>query len=123
MTGALKFRESISEMSRSDKHAVRSNLTVLLQHLLKRDCVKGTILRNNQRKWEDEIEESRRRLLGLVTKHPGLKAEFRDISLPSIYADALKTVEKEYEALPFRHSSPYTLQQVVGSRVWRQLNE
>ena len=38
------FKDYIKEMSESEKHAVRSNLILLPQHLLSRDYTTGTVL-------------------------------------------------------------------------------
>jgi hypothetical protein len=120
----LKFKDYIKEMSESEKHALRSNVILLLQHLLSRDYTKGTILQYNLQGWNDEIADYRSRLLKLITKRAGLKPMLKGIDLPGVHALALRAVEKKFKGQGFSlpDSCPYSLEQIVGSDVWRKLN-
>ncbi|MGL5805012.1 MAG: DUF29 domain-containing protein [Xenococcaceae cyanobacterium] len=67
--------EEIEDMGRSEKRAVRSNLTVLLMHLLKYKYQPE----KRSESWLRTIVEHRRRLLILLTDSPSLNNYFQEI--------------------------------------------
>jgi hypothetical protein len=80
ITGVRTIEEYQRDMGTSDKHALRSHLTGLLEHLLKLNLTQGQILSENRKLWQDEVDEHRARLLNLITRHPGVKSEFSRIN-------------------------------------------
>lgn len=118
------FKDYIKEMSESEKHAVRSNLILLPQHLLSRDYTTGTVLQYNQQGWEGEISDYRSRLLKLIEKRRGLKPVLNSVDLPGAYGLALRAVTKKFkeQCFTFPRSCPYSLEDAVGPEVWRKLN-
>jgi hypothetical protein len=120
----LTFKDYVKEMGESEKHAVRSDLILLLQHLLSREYTTGITFQYNQKRWDDEIAEYRSRLLKLITKRRSLKPVLRNIDLSSAYGLAWKAIDDKFKGrFVFPRSCPYTLEQAVGPDVWRKLNE
>lgn len=105
--------EEIEAMARSDKKAVKSNLVVLLTHLLKYQ------FQPDQRSsgWRGSIVEHRRRLRYDFEESPSLRAHATQV-FASAYADAREQASAE-TGLPLRtfpKSSPYTLEQTLDPK-------
>ena len=84
--------EEIDSLGRSDKKEIKSRLTTLLAHLLKRiyvnmpDCFNG---------WENTIVEQRTEIEYALTDSPSLKALWSD-TFDIAFRNALRNVKKEY---------------------------
>jgi hypothetical protein len=117
------FLEYIAEMSESDKRRLRSLIDNLLSHRLKIRYVGG----KDTSHWQTEIRAWEDSLFELIhDAAPGLKSH--DIDLGQIHARLLRqrgpfpgVLRKEYPDTNFPDVCPFTLEQVVGSRVWNEL--
>ena len=105
--------EEIEAMARKDKKAIKSNLVVLLSHLLKFQFQpeqrsrsrRGSIVEHRQR-MRDDFEES-----------PSLRSHAAQV-FASAYADARERASAE-TGLPLRtlpRSSPFTLEQTLDPK-------
>ncbi|HEX5079605.1 MAG TPA: DUF29 domain-containing protein [Geminicoccaceae bacterium] len=105
--------EEIEAMARKHKKAVKSNLVVLLAHLLKDQ------LQPEQRSsgWRGSIVERRRRLRYDFEESPSLRLHAAEV-FARAYADAREQASAE-TALPLRafpKSSPSTLEQALDPK-------
>lgn len=84
--------EEIESLGKSEKKEIRSRLTTLLAHLLKRiyvdmpDCFNG---------WENTITEQRTEIEFVLADSPSLKTLWNDI-FDVAFRAALRNVQKEY---------------------------
>ena len=104
--------EEIEAMARKDKKAVKSNLVVLLTHLLKHQ------FQPEQRStgWQGSIIEHRQRLRDDFEESPSLRPHAAKM-FTRAYADARERASAE-TGLPqrsFPKSSPYTLERTLDS--------
>jgi hypothetical protein len=102
--------EEIEAMARKDKKAIKSNLVVLLTHLLKHQ------FQPEQRSsgWRGSIVEHRRRLRDDFEESPSLGPYAAEV-FARAYTDAREQASAE-TGLPLRafpRSSPYTLEQAL----------
>jgi Domain of unknown function DUF29 len=105
--------EEIEAMARKDQKAIKSNLVVLLTHLLKHQ------FQPEQRSsgWRGSIVEHRQRLRDDFEQSPSLRAHAAAV-FARAYADARERASAE-TGLPLRtfpRSSPYTLEQTLDPR-------
>jgi hypothetical protein len=105
--------EEIEAMARSDKKAVKSNLVVLLTHLLKHQ------FQPEQRSagWRGSMVEHRQRLRDDFEESPSLRPHATRV-FAGAYADARERASAE-TGLPLRafpKSSPYTLEQTLDPK-------
>lgn len=105
--------EEIEAMARKDKKAIKSNLVVLLTHLLKHQ------LQPEQRSsgWHGSIVEHRQRLRDDFEESPSLRPHATQV-FGRAYADARERASAE-TGLPLRafpKSSPYTLEQTLDPK-------
>ncbi|MGI8500046.1 MAG: DUF29 domain-containing protein [Hassallia sp.] len=82
--------EEIECMGRSEKKAIKSNLMVVLIHLLKYKYQSEK--RSNS--WKGSIREHRRRIRDAFVDSPSLKPYFQEVLLQS-YPDAIKQASDE----------------------------
>jgi hypothetical protein len=105
--------EEIEAMARSDKKAIKSNLVVLLTHLLKHQF-------QPEQRWTSgrgSIVEHRQRLRDDFEESPSQRPHAAEV-FTSAYADAREVASAE-TGLPLRafpNSSPYTLEQTLDPR-------
>lgn len=102
--------EEIEAMARRDRKAIKSNLVVLLTHLLKHQ------FQPDQRSsgWSGSIVEHRQRLRDDFEESPSLRQHAAEV-FGRAYADARERASAE-TALPLRtfpESCPYTLEQTL----------
>jgi hypothetical protein len=105
--------EEIEDMGRSARRTIKSNLIVLLTHLLKFE------FEPEQRSsgWRGSIVEHRRRLRDDFEESPSLRAYAAEV-FARAYADAREQASAE-TGLPLRsfpRSSPYTLEQTLDAK-------
>ena len=102
--------QEIEAMGRSEKRAVKSNLIVLLMHLLKmkRQPEKRT------ESWRSSIVEHRRRLLLLFEDSPSLRGYFLEV-FNTCYSAARQdaAVETRLPVKTFPAQSPFSVDQVL----------
>jgi hypothetical protein len=107
----INIIEELASLGRAEKSALRSNLTLLLMHLLKWDYQKEK--RSNS--WRYTIIEHRRRILHLFKDSPSLKNFFTEI-LAETYQDAVADASEE-TCLPLTHfpsENPYSLEEIFN---------
>jgi hypothetical protein len=105
--------EEIEAMARRDKKAIKSNLVVLLTHLLKHQFQPD----HRSTSWRGSIVEHRRRLRYDFEESPSLRLHAAEV-FASAYADAREQASAE-TGLPLRafpKSSPYTLERTLDPR-------
>ncbi len=78
-----------------DKRELKSRLTTLFEHLLKRTCVN---LPECFRGWDGTIKRSQIEIQEILQQSPSLRSYFLDIVL-NCYADAAAIVRAEYDAV------------------------
>jgi Domain of unknown function DUF29 len=105
--------EEIEAMARRDRKAIKSNLVVLLTHLLKHQ------FQPEQRSsgWRGSMVEHRRRLRYDFEESPSLRSYAAEV-FASAYADAREQASAE-TGLPLRRfpkSGPYTLERALDPR-------
>ncbi|MEM9272123.1 MAG: DUF29 domain-containing protein [Cyanobacteria bacterium P01_F01_bin.143] len=108
----VKLIEEIEDMGRSERKAVRSNLRILLMHLLKYKYQQEK--RTNS--WLLPIVEHRKRLQQSFKDSPSLKSYFLEVFDES-YQDAidLAAAETGLSRNIFPHQSPFTPQETLNS--------
>lgn len=104
--------EEIEDMGRSNKSALRSNLIVVLLHLLKWKYQPE----KRSKSWQSSILEHRRRLDDDFEDSPSLKRYYLEI-FNKCYQNARKqaAIETEMNLENFPIESPFTLEEVVDS--------
>jgi len=102
--------EEIEDMARRQKQAVKSNLRILLMHLLKYQYQPGK--RSNS--WKATIREHRNRLEDNFADSPSLKNYFEEV-LSECYSKArnLASDETNLPINTFPSELPFTLQEVL----------
>ncbi|ELS33981.1 MULTISPECIES: DUF29 domain-containing protein [Pseudanabaena] len=102
--------EEVESMGNSDKHALSSDLVVVLLHLLKWQYQPN----KRTRSWEKSIAEHRRRIRKIFKSSPSLRNYFQQI-FDECYLDARKQAKIETRLLleHFPVNSPFTSQQVL----------
>lgn len=102
--------DEIEDMARSDRRSLRSNLVMILTHLLKWQFQPER--RSNR--WKASIVEHRRRVRDLLNDSPSLKRYMEEV-FAQCYEDAIEQASAE-TGLPestFPRSCPYTAAQVL----------
>jgi Domain of unknown function DUF29 len=102
--------EEIEDLGIGEKKAVKSNLVVVLLHLLKHQFQP----RRRSRSWQASIVEHRQRLRDDFRISPSLRGYARDVYVEA-YADARARASAE-TGLPegtFPRTSPYSLEQTL----------
>jgi len=102
--------EEIETMGRSEKKALRSNLEVLLMHLLKYEYQ----AEKRSGSWRATIREHRKRLREALEESPSLKPYFSEV-FGLCYDDArlLTADETELHLAIFPEQSPFTPEQTL----------
>ncbi len=109
---AANLIEEIEDMGRSEKRTVKSNLIILLLHLLKYKYQPA----KKTNSWKASIREHRRRLRDDFKVSPSLKRYFQEVFEES-YQDSREQVADE-TGLPidtFPTLCPFTVAQVLDS--------
>jgi hypothetical protein len=103
--------EEIESMGRNEKRALKSNLLVLLMHLLKYKYQPEKCSNS----WLSTIFEHRRRLKEELTESPSLKSHFLEI-FNECYQDARKqaSLETGLSLDTFPMDSPFTIDQSLN---------
>lgn len=116
------FFEYITEMSESDKRRLRSLVEMLLSHHLKIKYVGGRDISH----WKIEAREFEDTLFELIVNYsPGLKSY--EIDLQQVHTKLVRLrpfpgkLRKAYLRADFPEVCPFTLENVVGQRVWNEL--
>lgn len=108
---AKNLLEEVEAMGRSEKHALSSNLVVILLHLLKWQYQPH----KRTRSWELSIAEHRRRLAEILEASPSLQNYYQEV-FPQGYYHARKQARIE-TGLPlenFPEASPFTPAQAIA---------
>jgi Domain of unknown function DUF29 len=102
--------EELESMGRKDKRAIKSNLAIVLLHLLKHQFQP----QRRSRRWLDSILEHRQRLRDDLTESPSLRGHLEAV-LPALYADARAgaITRTGLSERAFPRTSPYTLQEAL----------
>ena len=107
--------EEIESMGRSDKRALRSYLSIIVQHLLKWQYQPG--LRGSS--WKSSINNGREQVGWILKESPSLTSQ-----LPILLADAYPLARRNASAetgLPlstFPNQCPFTVEQVLDAEYW-----
>jgi Domain of unknown function DUF29 len=106
----VNLLEEIESMGNSDKHALSSDLVVILLHLLKWQYQPN----KRTRSWEKSIAEHRRRIRKILKSSPSLRNYFQQ-TFDECYLDSRKQAKIETR-LPLAHFPeicPFTSEQVL----------
>lgn len=103
-------------MGKKDKRSLKSFLTPLLEHLLKRcyvsmsDCYRG---------WEIEIRNFRQQIVLILQDSPSLKNFFIEI-LEHCYQIALNNVKDSYPETFFPEDFPFPIdvEEILSNKFW-----
>jgi len=100
----------IEDMGKSEKRALRSNLRILLMHLLKRSYQPKKATRS----WDLTIVEHRKRIQDTLQGSPSLKPYFTEI-LETCYQDAIELAVAETGLSPktFPETCPFTIEEIL----------
>ena len=101
---AKNVADEIEDVGRRELHILESNLTIVLQHMLKRDYQPD----QRSRSWASSIREHRRRVLRTLADSPSLAAR-RDDAVLHAYEDARDkaTAETNLPLSTFPEVNPY----------------
>jgi hypothetical protein len=102
--------EEIEWMGRKDKKSIKSNLVIVLLHLLKHEFQP----KRRSRSWLDSLLEHRQRLRDDLEESPSLRAHLEAV-LPDAYADARARAitQTGMSERAFPRTSPCTLEQAL----------
>ncbi len=108
--------EEIESLGRSEKREIKSRLTVLLEHLLKRiyvdipDCYGG---------WENTIASQRTNIELIIIDSPSLKSLW-DESFAIAFGLALKNARKSYKSCKFPDTWQFShsLEDILNVDFW-----
>jgi cell division protein ZapA (FtsZ GTPase activity inhibitor) len=102
--------EELEDMGKSNKHALKSRLIVLIAHLLKWQYQKE----KQSSSWESSIKEQRRKLTLLLKDFPSLKNYFNQ-AIQEGYEDAVEWAADEtgFKKDVFPSQCPYTSNQLL----------
>ena len=102
--------EELSDMSRSEKRRLKSNLVVVLLHLLKWQYQ----AERRSRSWAASIAERRRRIIEALETSPSLKPLLLEV-LQKSYTDSLKqaAIETGLSKDIFPVACPYAIAQIL----------
>jgi hypothetical protein len=107
--------EELEGLSRSDKRALESHLTVVILHLLKWQMQPD--LRGKS--WDASIRKARRAVLKLLADSPSLRPRLPAL-VASAYADAVLDAVREtpYSRTDFPKECPYTVGQILDEEFY-----
>lgn len=112
--------EAIEDMGKSERHSIKSNLTVVLMHLLKWEfqpqCRTGS--------WAGSITQHRTRILYALEDSPSLNNYLPEV-LETAYSRARQEASDETQ-LPlsmFPLDCPYAIEQVLDDEFWPDGND
>ena len=109
--------EEVESLGRSEKSAVRSNLRVLLMHLLQWQYQPS----QRSGSWKGSIREHRKRIQYALKDSPSLKNHYTAVFEESyITARLLASDETELPLEIFPVECPYTPEQVLDEEFWPQ---
>jgi hypothetical protein len=102
--------EEIEWMGRKDKKSIKSNLFIVLLHLLKHEFQP----KRRSRSWLDSVLEHRQRLRDDLEESPSLRGHLEAV-LPDAYADARARAitQTGMSERAFPRTSPYSLEQAL----------
>ena len=102
--------DEIESMGRKDKKAIKSNLAIVLLHLLKHEFQP----KRRSRSWLDSILEHRQRLRDDLAESPSLRGHLEAV-FPDAYADARARaiIQTGLSERVFPPTSPYTLEEAL----------
>ncbi|ACA99645.1 MULTISPECIES: DUF29 domain-containing protein [Cyanophyceae] len=103
--------DEIESMGKRDRHRLKSNLIILLMHLLQWDFQ----AEKRSGSWESTIIEHRRRIIDELEDSPSLRPYLQQI-LASAYTTARQRTKAEtgLSQDSFPQESPYDLEQILG---------
>ena len=112
---------AISDLGRSDRKALESNLMILMAHLLKLK-IQNNVPEQRSGSWYDSVVEHRQRVYKNLRDTPSLK-NYLETAIQSAYPDARKVAIKEGKLARFGVpipsevvypiTCPFTLEQIL----------
>ena len=115
------FVEYIAEMGNEEAHKLESFVENLLTNYLKVKYVGGRDLPH----WQTEINAWEASLFRVISRTPSLRSH--EIDLSKIYTALVGRaayrgeLRKQYPRVQFPAACPFTLKQIVGNRVWKEI--
>lgn len=106
--------EEIEDLGKSERHALRSRLVRLIEHLLKLSHARERMLENNARGWELSTRNARDAFRDRLKESPGLRPQLDHLYV-SAYREArndvLKALRLPDSAIP--EAPPWTLDEIT----------
>jgi hypothetical protein len=108
--------EEIETLGRSERHAIDSYLSRLLEHLLKRCYVN---LPDCYRRWNIEIRNFRKEIKRRLQDSPSLKRFMLEI-LSTSYQEALEAMREDYPNTSFPDVCPFPhdIERLLNDKFW-----
>ena len=113
--------EELTDLGRSDRKALESNLMILMAHLLKLK-IQNNVPEQMKGSWYDSVVEHRQRVYKGLQDTPSLK-NYLEVAIQSAYPDARKVAIKEGKLARFGVpipsevvypiTCPFTLEQIL----------
>ena len=107
--------DEVEALSKRDKRELKSRLTTLFEHALKRgyvplpDCYRG---------WEVTIKRTQFKLKAILADSPSLRSFLEEVYLTS-YQDALENMRIEYDAnFPEIYPFSINIEQLLNEKFW-----
>ena len=106
--------EEIGSLGKNDLRALRSNLRVMLLHLLK--------WRHQPERRQDSIDEHRTRIQDIVADSPSLALQVQEL-LPQAYRQARRLAAQQTQLPPgiFPDTCPWTVDEVLDPEFWPEI--
>jgi hypothetical protein len=104
--------EEIESLGKKDKRSLRSHLTVLLIHLLKKNFQPHG--KGNSKSWDSSILNATREIKFLIEDSPSLKNELLKI-FANAYEDARRdaAIETQLDIMTFPAKCPWEIQKIL----------
>ena len=111
----MTFQAFITEMSKSEIRELESRISVIMEHLLKLEHIKGRRALDNLRGWKKSVRDQQHDLADHVEENPGLKPKITEALLDTVYRSVIGSLNKDYPGVPFPRTRQLSVEEIAGS--------